>query len=134
MVMVPLKPPARLNEVARLMRLMDEMPGRRDRPATGDLEGPYDVWFDGGAVRYLTNINSFDFADGASAWLSSFALGLKGGVKLASGETIVFEQESQPQPAVRLPESGLCVVCRSPLPPGSTHAVTERGAAHPQCV
>ncbi len=141
MVMVPLKPPARLDEVARIMQLMYEMPGRRDRPKEGDLEGKYDVWFDGGACDHLTSINSFTFADGSTAWLSSVSLGLKGGVRLASGEVVNFEQEralqsAQPprplaEPAPAIPDT--CVACGGPILPGSTVQLTERGPVHFKC-
>lgn len=125
MVMVPLKPPARLDEVARLLNLIALMPGRRDRPLSADLEGPYDVWFDGGACRYLTSLNQFDFADGASAWMSTVSLALKGSVTLASGETVSFLQEA--------PRQDLCVICGGALAEGGTFKQTPRGAAHVAC-
>lgn len=125
MVMVPLKPPARLDEVARILGLAALMPGRRDRPRPGDLEGPYDVWFDGGACRYLTSLNQFDFADGASAWLSTVSVALKGAVTLASGETVSFLQEA--------PRADVCVVCGGVLAEGGTFKQTPRGPAHVGC-
>lgn len=125
MVMVPLKPPASLDAVARVLQLAATMPGRRDRPRPGDLEGPHDVWFDGGACRYLTSVNAFEFADGSSAWLSTTSLRLKGGVTLASGETVSFEQDP--------PREDRCALCGKPLPPGGTFKQTPRGPAHVGC-
>ncbi|MEO8359762.1 MAG: hypothetical protein ABI672_07005 [Vicinamibacteria bacterium] len=145
MVMVPLIPPASLLEVARIMRLVAEMPRRRRRPESGDLEGPYDEWFDGGACRYLTNMNTYDLSDGSSAWRWTTTLLLSGGVKLASGETVNFSQEPavpREQPAkadaTLVPSSTTgsdsCVVCGRMIVPGSTVQITERGPAHYGCV
>lgn len=125
MVMVPLNPQASLDEVARILRLVAEMPGRRDRPRPGDLDGPYDVWFDGGGCRYLTSLNAFNFADGSSAWLSTLSLRLKGGLTLASGETISFAQDP--------PREDICAVCRGALTPGGTFKQTLMGPAHVGC-
>ena len=125
MVMVPLKPPARLDEVARLLRLVADMPDRRDRPRPGDLEGPYDVWFDGGACRYLTSLNSFDFVGGGSAWLSTTTLRLSGGVTLPSGETVSFSEAP--------PRQDICCHCKGALPEGGTFKQTPWGPAHVTC-
>ena len=124
-MIVPLTPPASLDAVARILRLVAEMPCRRDRPTPGDLQGSYDVWFDGGACRYLTSVNAFDFVDGSSAWLSTVSPRLKGGLTLASGESVSFSQDA--------PRDDICVVCRGALTAGGTFKQTPLGPAHVGC-
>jgi hypothetical protein len=39
----------------------------RPTPKRGDLEGDYEAWFDGGAIRYVTGSTEYYFRDGTIA-------------------------------------------------------------------
>jgi hypothetical protein len=54
-------------EVGKVLSLMSTQPGQRNTPADGDLEGAFDVWFDGGAVKHDTGVSQFRFVDGVAA-------------------------------------------------------------------
>ena len=93
-----------LIEVAQILHTIATLPNRRTRPQEGDLEGDYDEWFDGGAVRHVTGYNVYEFRNGVRAtWdvlphLSvsiELANGARIGVKqaqLASKKSIVCPQ------------------------------------------
>lgn len=149
MALVPLVPPARLEDVARVLSLVARMPGRSEKPRPGDLEGAFDVWFDGGACRFVTDYNEYCLADGAMAWLSTSSPRLSGAVRLATGETVTFSQQPPAADAAgEAPGSGLpgaraaaaeavgaaCVVCGSEIGPAETATLTPRGPAHLRCV
>lgn len=127
MVLVPPEPPADLSLFARLLWAMAQAPRRRS-PEPGDLSGPYDEWFDGGAVVYTTDFNRFTFADGSEAWLSTHSLHLQGGVRLPGGVDVLFEEQR------KAAGPDVCCVCGQVLAPGTTMVVTPRGAAHAGCV
>lgn len=55
-------------DVARVLVAIATEPNRRSRPLAGDLEGPFDYWFDGGAVSVLTQYIRYLFADGTTAF------------------------------------------------------------------
>jgi hypothetical protein len=56
-----------MEAVARIFRLMSTQPNARSTPRTQDLQGHFDLWFDGGAVKHDTGISSWRFDDGATA-------------------------------------------------------------------
>ena len=56
--------------VARILTLIATTPNRRETPKRGDLQGDFDVWFDGGAIRYHTGNTDYEFTDGSSAGIS----------------------------------------------------------------
>jgi len=53
--------------VARILELMSTLPNARSLARAGDLEGTFDVWFDGGAVKHDTGVSIYRFLDGAEA-------------------------------------------------------------------
>src|SRR5262249_39107612 len=55
------------SEIARILGLMSQLPNKREKPQAGDLTGNFDLWFDGGAVRYVTGYSEFSFAEGMEA-------------------------------------------------------------------
>lgn len=124
---VPPGPPADLSALVHVLSLVARAP-RRTEPRPGDIEGDYDAWFDGGAMSHDTDFNRFHFADGAEAWLGTSSSRLHGGVRLASGEVVTFEQQ-----AARV-AGDACVICGHPIVPGATHVLTPRGPAHVACV
>lgn len=150
MVMVPRKPRADLGAVARVLWAISSTPGRRSERVEGDLEGDHDYWFDGGALDYDTDFNRFTLADGTEAWLRSSSSVLMGGVRLPTGETVLFQQQQQeeaaaaravaaddtvvPEPApAALPPGSSCVACGQPIAEGATFKWTPTGPAHFGC-
>lgn len=59
----------RVNEdqVARILQLIATAPNRRELRQAGDLDGDYEYWFDGGAIRIVTGTTRFFFQDGTIA-------------------------------------------------------------------
>ena len=61
-------------DVARILTLMADPANARSEPTDSDLEGDFDVWFDGGAAKHDTGVSVYHFADGARAVTGSSAL------------------------------------------------------------
>jgi hypothetical protein len=85
--------------LAELLRCVADPPGLRQQPRAGDLEGPWEFWFDGGAGVAITGGGwRYAFADGRQAWVSgglpvAGAAGrLKAHVVLAGGLRLNLEQ------------------------------------------
>ena len=60
-----------LVDIAHVMQVVGSTPNLRDAPAPGDLEGQFDRWFDGGAVRMVTGYNVYRLQSGARAITTS---------------------------------------------------------------
>lgn len=58
-----------ISDVARILSIIDDPPNPREKPLSGDLEGRFSQWFDGGAVRNDTGVNYYQFLDGTEAFL-----------------------------------------------------------------
>src|SRR5262245_3869205 len=56
-----------LEDIARILRLINEKPNKRSQPRPDDLQGFYTSWFDGGAVNEATGYTRYKFADGSEA-------------------------------------------------------------------
>ena|SRR5579859_2602194 len=81
---------ARRLHVSTRLELLAELPRYHQRPRPGDMIGQFDAWFDGGAVRYLTSITEYHFADGTHA--SCHGLSLRTlHVALTDGAQITIE-------------------------------------------
>jgi hypothetical protein len=63
----------RRQQLARILSLLAGQDAQRRRPLPGDLPGDFDAWFDGGAVRYLTSLTEYHFADGSRASVHDLA-------------------------------------------------------------
>jgi len=79
--------------VARILGLIATMPNKRDTPLGGDLEGPYDFWFDGGACRTITGWNEFRFQDGTLAQVGSCNPILSVDIRFPDGRRVRVQQE-----------------------------------------
>ncbi|MFQ5694368.1 MAG: hypothetical protein ACE5HB_00095 [Terriglobia bacterium] len=55
------------DRVARVLNLIAAPPNLRNHPQTGDIQGNYDAWFDGGAICYITGYTEYKFSDGTRA-------------------------------------------------------------------
>jgi hypothetical protein len=80
--------------VARVLRLIAEKPNARSAPTPGDVEGEFDVWFDGGAVRVHTGYEVFRFADGTKAIQSALPW-LEVGIRFADGRQISIAEDKE---------------------------------------
>lgn len=78
-------------QVASILGLLAEPPNYRHRPQQGDMAGDFNAWFDGGAVRYLTSITEYHFADGSRASFHDLALRTIH-VELTDGACITIEE------------------------------------------
>ena len=56
-----------LETVAQLLGVIATPPNLRSQPRSGDLEGDFDHWFDGGAIKVVTGWNEYHFADSNKA-------------------------------------------------------------------
>ena len=54
-------------KVGKVLTLMSASPNYRNRPLAHDLQGDFDMWFDGGAVKRDTGVSSWTFTDGTTA-------------------------------------------------------------------
>ncbi len=54
-------------KVAQVLNLIATKPNLRNRPLEGDLQGDFEQWFDGGAMRGDTGVNFYSFVDGTTA-------------------------------------------------------------------
>jgi hypothetical protein len=88
-----------IRRIARVLSVISDLPGRRDRPRAGDLEGGYDFWFDGGAAIHHTGPSrQYDFADGTAAWESTkFGFGVR--IRFPDGceVTVSLTRASRPE-------------------------------------
>ncbi len=78
-------------EVARVLQLVASRPNLRRRRRPGDIDGPFDEWFDGGAVRPITGGTVFQFGDGTRAEVAD-APALLITIVFRDGARVVVEQ------------------------------------------
>jgi len=79
--------------VARILALIASVPHHRDHPVEGDLEGQYDIWFDGGAYRIFSGWGEYSFTDGSSAQVPVTPL-LRVTIQLPDGRVVEIAQVS----------------------------------------
>lgn len=85
--------PLDLPFVARTLTTITTLPGLHRSPTQGDLSGPYDEWFDSGAVKHITGWDEFHFADGTVAVVSGSLTGSVD-IRLPSGTFVRIEASS----------------------------------------
>jgi hypothetical protein len=73
--------------VVRILTLISDPPNPRSTAGDGDIEGDFDVWFDGGAVKHDTGISTWRFTDGAEA-VTGTSLGWRVSIELADGRFV----------------------------------------------
>ncbi len=88
--------PGALSDVARILRMMAELPNARNAPLPGDVpgdeRGPYEQWFDGGAMRGITGGPTYWwFVDGARATSVMLHLGIE--ITLPDGRRVSVQRE-----------------------------------------
>jgi hypothetical protein len=81
-------------EVADILHRIATTPNRRNEPITGDVQGRFDFWFDGGAGKIETGYVEYQFANGARAVVGSPVPALSVTITLANGSRVRVQQES----------------------------------------
>jgi hypothetical protein len=79
--------------VAEILRCIATPPNKRDRPVAGDLQGPFDFWFDGGAAKIQTGYVEYNFASGARATVGAPVPALSVSIDFADGCRVRVQQE-----------------------------------------
>lgn len=85
------------SRVAAILSVIASLPGKRDKPVTGDAEGDFDFWFDGGACKHHTGSAHFEFADGTRAMVASPATWLWVRIAFADGRVVEIVQNRPAQ-------------------------------------
>ena len=85
-----IQPPS-LDEIARVLSLISHPHHIRDHSRRGDIQGDFDQWFDGGAVRIVTGFNEYKFNDGTTATIPVLPL-LRVFIKFPNGTHISISQ------------------------------------------
>jgi len=83
-------------EVADILLAIAAPPRRRKERRPGDVQGAYDEWFDGGAIKTVTGWKEYHFANGTVAIVHA-TLTLRADIRLPTGGfVIVTEQAGAP--------------------------------------
>lgn len=80
--------------VAKILQYIAAAPNRRETPTTGDIAGPFDSWFDGGAATVQTGSIEYQFADGTRATLAAPVPALSVTIEFRNGCRVRIQQES----------------------------------------
>jgi len=89
-----------LQRIAGILAAIGSATGLRSERRAGDLEGPFDKWFEGGAIKVVTGWTEYHFADGAVA-VVPITPRLRVDVRLATGAffSVTMEDEVPPNMA-----------------------------------
>ena len=110
-------------DIARILALIADPPNPRAVPRAGDLEGDFDEWLDGGAIRFHTGHTNYYLQDGTEIVVGG-APPLAISIQLASGERVRTVQEH----SVPLPRP----VPSMPVPPRAVRPTPWHGL--PECL
>jgi len=80
--------------VARVLDVLSTTPNRRDTPRTGDKQGNFDFWFDGGACRVQTGRLEFEFLDGTAVHVGAPIPVLSLTIRFPDGRQVRVQQEA----------------------------------------
>lgn len=90
------------SEIADILHTIETLPNLRSHPQEGDLDGDYDEWFDGGAVRHVTGYNEYEFHNGVRVWWHVLPY-LSITIELANGESVHIKQAPLQSQKLRQP-------------------------------
>src|SRR2546426_2432406 len=79
-------------QVADILRLIAEMPNRRDQRHDSDISGQFDFWFDSGACRVHTGWQEFLLEDGTRAHVACPIPSLSVSTEFPDGRRVTVEQ------------------------------------------
>ena len=86
-----MKPRILERDVAEILRLISDLPNQRTAARPGDLPGEFDLWFDGGAVKYVTGSTEYYFTNGTRAWVAVL-MSLNVGIAFPDGQQVSIRQ------------------------------------------
>ncbi len=78
-------------EVARVLQIITRRVNARRRRRPGDIDGPFDQWFDGGALRVEGDTTLYQLGDGTRVRAAGGPV-LSLLIELRDGITVVVEQ------------------------------------------
>jgi hypothetical protein len=81
--------------VAGVLELICAVPNKRDKPHSGDLEGRFDFWFDGGACIVMTGWYRYEFRDGVVADVGSCLPALSVTIRFPDGRRVDIQQKQR---------------------------------------
>jgi hypothetical protein len=90
-----------LRTVSRVLDSIETQPGLRAEHRPGDLDGHFDQWFDGGAVKFVTGWNEYHFVDGTFALIPTTPT-LHVEIRLPSGSYVIVSEQRQAPPNIAL--------------------------------
>lgn len=85
-----------LKDIIHLLTLINDPPNIRNKPKSGDIEGDFDYWFDGGSMRNVTGFTEYLFDDGSHARIPVVP-NLTISIHLAIGKNILLQEEKGKQ-------------------------------------
>ncbi len=88
---------ADLGAVTRILASIESPRGLRSQSRKGDLQGAFDQWFDGGAVKHVTGWNEYHFADGTVAVVHG-TLTLRIDIRVPAGQYVSIGELSSGRP------------------------------------
>lgn len=89
--------PLDLHAIADRLATIASPPRERNERYNGDVDGAFDRWFDGGAIKIVTGWNEYHFADGTLAIVATSSMLLHIEMRLPNGSYLtVAEQRKAP--------------------------------------
>ena len=85
------------DEVARILNLIAHPPNQRKHPREDDVRGNFKMWFDGGATRIDTGIQTFYLADGTKVLVAKPVSLLSVEIVFPDGRQVAVKQFSAEQ-------------------------------------
>jgi hypothetical protein len=78
-----------------IARIVTAIAGAKKRPTPkrGDMEGDYEAWFDGGAIRYVTGSTQYFFRDGSMASVALNPESVSITIRMADGRVVNITQQ-----------------------------------------
>ena len=90
-----------LRTVLQRLSSIDSLPNLRSTPKRGDLDGTFDHWFDGGALKVVTGWNEYHFADGTLAYVPTTPT-LQIEMRFPSGAYVTISEHAEASPSFTL--------------------------------
>ena len=86
--------PADIDTIASILTAISAPPSERGERRVGDLDGAFDRWFDGGAVREVTGWTEYHFANGTLAVVAG-SMALRIDIRLPDGSYVTIAMQTE---------------------------------------